>query len=329
MNNKEKALFCEQLAMVLDAGISFSEGIAILPKGLENLNKELEAGLPLAKALENCGIEDDYLLSLIKVGEESGYLSESLKQLSVYYGRMSEVNEKLKEAMAYPMVLIAMMTVIVAVLIYKVLPLFERVLNNIGVGISPLAKILMSSGRYLAIVGLIILVLVILIGIYIYSSFAGRNDIIGGLSSLPLVSKVGKKLSLAKFAFELSLFLNSGYDVDSALKLCEESCHNQEIKEKINQLSRLSNDGESLAEGFLKVKVFAGVYDQLLAIGFKTGKSVEAMSKVASEYEKEADHDINHYLDVIEPIIVGILCLVVGAILLSVMLPLMSIMSSL
>lgn len=326
MNYKEKALFCDQLSMVLESGISLSDGLSAFSLDFKKLEEELNAGISLSLAIEKLGLGDEYMVSLIKVGEESGYLSESLKQLSLYYSRMADVKEKLKDVLTYPILLIVMMLVVIWVLIVKVLPIFNNVLRDIGVTISPLARHLMDLGSGLAIAGLLVLLVIVLLFSYFSLMFKGNDQkLLGNLEKMPFIRKIAHKMALAQFAFELSLLLNSGYEITSSLILCLDSCQNITIKKKIAELI----DEDSLADGLLKTKIFGNIYDQLLAIGFKTGKGVEAMDKVAKDYEKEVDRDINAYLDIVEPLVVGLLCIVVGAILLSVMFPLMSILSSL
>ena len=145
---EELALLCEQLAMILESGMALNDSLRMIAhevddkeyaKILEKIADDIDDNKSLSVALEDAKIFDDYMIKMVDVGERSGYLDSVMRQLAVYYQRLNETNDKLKDALTYPGILVIMMLGVIALLVVKVLPMFEVVLNNMGVDLGGLA----------------------------------------------------------------------------------------------------------------------------------------------------------------------------------------------
>ncbi len=335
----EKAQFCEQMGMVLDGGISASDGLdAILSqvddgeykKVLEDIHEETMNGVALSKAMEDTGLYDSYMINMIKVGEDSGYLDRVFHELGLYYHRMEDTKEKVKNALTYPSILITMMLVVIVVMLVKVLPMFQNVLSNMGIGLGGTSLTLFEIGRNFAIISLVVLLVIFLICVYIFVTIkvSGKSFTVV-LQKFPFTKNLAYKLSVVQFSYALSLLLNSGYHQEDALMMCSDMCEDPGLKEKIDRIVERLNQGDSINDCLLESHIFKEVYNRLLVIGLKSGHFEETMNQVAKAYEKEIDYNINALLDRIEPALVILLTLIVGVILLSIMLPLTGIMASL
>ncbi|MCF0108836.1 MAG: type II secretion system F family protein [Erysipelotrichaceae bacterium] len=334
--NHECTVFTEQLSMIIEAGIPLADGIRAIgeevddkeyQKVLFRISDDMNDHKSLSEALKNAGVFDQYMVSMVEVGEKSGYLDNVMKQLSLYYHRIDSTREKLKDAITYPMVLVVMMLVVIAMLCIKILPLFRTVLRNMGTDLSAFASGAMNMGSILAIVALVILgVLFVAVVFLIWKS---DNGIIGILDKFTLTRELAQKIAVSQFAFAMSLLLNSGYDTSQSLEMIPDMIGDEEIKKKVVGVKEKVDAGTSFSEALIGSKIFSGIYNRMLSIGFKAGKADETMAKISQEYENEVDTSIDRFLDIIEPTLVALLSLVVGIILLSVMLPLMSIMSTL
>lgn len=338
LNELEKAQLCEQISMMLKGGISLSDGFDSLASEEENIeykNKlteikdNLNNNISLSSSLEKSNLFDPYMIGMIRVGETSGYLDKVFSELAIYYHRNNETREKIKSALTYPFILICMMLVVIIVLVLKVLPLFESVLNNIGISLSSLSISLMKLGQVLAIVAVIVLVISVFVLLYCFIVIKQkRYSMINLLEKFRLTKKISYNLALAQFAYCLSLLINSGYSDEDSLRMCIELCENDSLKPKIEKLLNDSKDS-SIEETITKNPIFDKNYNRLLVVGAKSGHIEEAITSIADNYEKEVDYSINAFLNTIEPILVTIMSIIVGIILLAVMLPLTSIMSSL
>lgn len=335
----EKAQFCEQMGMILDGGISTEGGLdAIISqvdegeykKILEDIHEQVLNGVPLSKAMNQTGLYDSYMIHMIEVGEESGYLDRIFHELGLYYQRTENTKEKVKNALTYPSILITMMLVVIIVMLVKVLPLFKNVLSNMGIGLSGASMTLFEIGRNFAIISLVVLVAIFLVCAIVFLTIkvSGKSFTVV-LQKFPFTKNLAYKLSVVQFSYALSLLLNSGYHQEDAMMMCSEMCEDKELKEKIDGITKRLNDGDSINDCLLESHIFKEVYNRLLVIGLKSGHFESTMNQVAKAYEKEIDYNINALLDRIEPALVILLTLIVGVILLSIMLPLTGIMASL
>lgn len=334
----EKAAFCQQLAMMIDGGISLDDGIEMISEQVDNneykqlllsISKDITQGNNLSTALSNSNSFDDYMVNMVTVGETSGYLDKVLNQLSTYYQRNHNTKSKIYDALTYPFILIIMMLVVIIVLVFKILPLFKTVLNNMGLTISSLSNSLMNISQVLAIIILIVLVLIIIILTISLLITKNKNySMITLLEKFKVTSKVSYSLAIAQFAYCLSLLTNSGYNQNDTLDMCYNMCDNTKLKPVLNNIKQES-ENSSLTNALLKYPVFTNTYNRLLILGLKSGHFEQSITTVANEYEKQVDITIDNFINMIEPILVVVMSLIVGIILLSVMLPLTSIMSSL
>ena len=339
MNELEKAQFLDQIGMILDGGISLEDGLdAIVSQVneidyanvLKNIRDEVTSGSSLSKALEHTGYYDSYMIHMITIGEESGYLDKVVHELSHYYYRMNDTKQKIKDALTYPSILVVMMLVVVIILINNILPLFKNVLGNMGISIASSTLVLLDIGKNLAIIALVVLFALFVLVLYVLFTMKGKDDsYITLLRKFFVTKKIAYELSVVQFAYALSLLLNSGIPQENALEMCKDLCTDQSLKDKINKLLADLQSGKSMSECLVESKIFKDVYNRLLVIGIKSGHFETTMNEVAKSYEKDIDAGIAKMLDVVEPTLVILLSIIVGIILVSVMLPLASIMVNL
>lgn len=339
MNELEKAQFLDQIGMILDGGISLEDGLdAIVSQVneidyanvLKNIRDEVNSGSSLSKALEHTGYYDSYMIHMIAIGEESGYLDKVVHELSHYYYRMNDTKQKIKDALTYPSILVVMMLVVVIILINNILPLFKNVLGNMGISIASSTLVLLDIGKNLAIIALVVLFALFVLVLYVLFTMKGKDDsYITLLRKFFVTKKIAYELSVVQFAYALSLLLNSGIPQENALEMCKDLCTDKSLKDKINKLLADLQSGKSMSECLVESKIFKDVYNRLLVIGIKSGHFETTMNEVAKSYEKDIDAGIAKMLDVVEPTLVILLSIIVGIILVSVMLPLASIMVNL
>ncbi len=340
LSPSEISAFCAQLALIIKAGISVREGISIMiddvqdSSGREVLQiilSNVEEGSALAYALGQCECFPKYVVDMVDIGENSGRLDEVMDSLCAYYERNEAINQSIKNAVTYPMTMIAMMAVVIAVLVIKVLPIFQQVFRQLGSEMSAFAQGVMSFGAALSrfSVWSVAAVLALMIfAVLLKRTKAGRVRLSQLYEVLPVVGELSAKIAVARFASAMSLMLSSGLDIDQSLHMANELLQNKQMKEKISGMKELIGRGDSFVNALVEMRVFSGVNASMLTVGFKTGAVDTVMKKIAQRYEEEIDKSISTLISILEPTLVAILSIVVGMILLSVMLPLMGIMSS-
>lgn len=340
LNNSEIASFCSQTAMILNAGITPAEGMNILLQDTTSLQgKEIiqkiqtvcSQGESFSNAVASCNVFPDYVLHMIALGEASGNLDDVMQSLSSYYEREEAISESIKGAVQYPFIMIAMMLLVIFVLITQVLPIFNQVFIQLGSEMTGFTASLLSLGNTLNHYSLLFLViLVLLIGIYLFASWttSGRRLSFRIFSVLPLTKGFYEKVAAGRFASGMTLALSSGMDTFTSLDMISKLVGHKKMQEKIALCKESIQNGDNLAEALAKSSIFSNLYSRMVAVGFKTGSIDTVMQKIAENYEKETDKKLRTIISILEPTLVIILSLIVGMILLSVILPLMGIMSS-
>ncbi len=340
LSNAEIASFCRQAAMIIKAGIAPAEGMDILlndtvnKEGKELLQKisdSCKQGNPFFEALEKTGVFPDYMIKLIALGEESGNTDDVLFSLAQYYEREENISESIKSAVTYPLIMIAMMFIVILVLIVKVLPIFKQVFAQLGTQMSPLAASLLAVGNTLSRYSMVIVVVfLLLIGCLIitYKIPAGRAKIHRFLTRFPLTRGFYDKVAAGRFASGLYLAFTSGMDTYRSLDMISDIVENEDMKAKIKVCKEEMEKDSDLPEALAKAEIFSNLYSRMVTVGFRSGSIDLVMKQISRNYDDETEKQLNHIISIIEPTLVIILSLIVGLILMSVLLPLMGIMSS-
>lgn len=336
LSSGEVAIFCEQVAMIVRAGIPISDGVAMMKQEvadarlrgmLEGMTEQLDDNIPLDKVLEEVGGFPRYMIQMVRIGFESGRADEVMELLEKYYHKEESIKQTLRRVITYPMILIGMMSIMVLVLSTKVLPVFEDILGNLGMQMSGVATRLMKMGLGMSQYTVIILLAVISIGLFGMWVFKqkGKESL---THKMLMKSNIYEKLAIQRFASAMSLMISSGVDTEYAMDLASELVDHEIVKAKITECTELVNQGESFTNALSKVGLFSDMTTRMLIIGTKTGYLDQAMQKVSQHYEEAVEEALGKMLARVEPTAIIILAIVIGGILLSVMLPLMSIMSS-
>ncbi len=340
LSNYEISSFCRQMALLIKAGISPTEGISILildthdksaKELLESINQVLLSGERFHVALEMSGVFPDYMLHMVTIGEESGSLDTVMESLADYYEREENISSSIKSAISYPLIMIFMMLVVVLVLIIKVLPIFEQVFAQLGTNMSGFSQSLLNIGNILNKYSFVMIILLVIIaGLFIFFSltYKGKELFKKFLSKFRSTKKVIQELDSARFASGMVLTLSSGMDTYEGLSLVNKLVETDEMKEKIEVCRNLLIDGDSFPEALEKANIFTSFYSQMVSVGFKAGSMDTAMKQIAQRFEKETERKIYSLISILEPTLVIMLSIIVGMILLSVILPLMGIMST-
>lgn len=332
LGNLEIASFCDQLSMIVSAGIPLYEGVSILHDDapdeatagiLSSISSSLDQGNSFCDALKETKVFPKYVLDMIEIGETSGKLEEVLTALTQYYKREETIQNSIKNAVTYPLIMIAMMLAVILVLIAKVLPVFHQIYIELGSDLTGFAGTMIRFSdllnQYLIVIILVIIIAAIAVFLFTRSE-TGR--------------RIAKKSSLAmstassRFANCMALALSSGLDTDQGLLFAEQLVDNPYMASRIKKCRDLTASGKGFEDAILTSDIFAKIYASMITIGFKTGSMDEVMHKISDEYAEETDKQIAKFISILEPTLVIILSIFIGLILISFLLPLIGIMSS-
>ncbi len=337
---EETALLCDQIAMILSSGIPLFDGIETLCDNYKDTacgerfrtiyDKLLETG-ELHLALGESGLFPRYAVSMVKIGERTGRLDAVMATLSAYYTWEASVRSSIKNAILYPSVLLLMMAVVIAILVLSVLPVFSNVFAGLGAELTGSTEGLMRAGvtigwAVLAVIGALLMIMIVLL---LLTKTSKRESVLAFVSALlPPVRRARARLAAARFASVLAIMLKGGCNIDEALQLAGEVAPDEEARKRTLNCAELMQQGSSFASAVAASDIFEPIHAKMVLMGDASGKLDAAMERLAEIYQELADDSIHYLVTLIEPTLVALLSAVIGGILLSVMLPLVSILSS-
>ena len=341
LSNLQTAGLCRELALLLHAGVSVGDGLSLLAQEesaaalrpvLENMAHYTDEGGSLAGAMREAACFPGYVCGLVEVGERSGRTEEALQALAGYYDGREQMDRRIRAALLYPSVLMLVMLVVIVVLLSRVLPVFNDVYASLGGELTGLAGGLLTLGMGLdaAMPVLCVILAVVVITLGVFSVSGGfRQKVLGFWQKRWGDRGIARRLSDARFAQALSMGMRSGLPMEESLDLA------QGLLEEVPAASArcracrsLLEEGCDLAQALRQTQVLPASACRMLALGVRSGSADSVMEEISRRLAREADQALEDRAAQIEPAMVLVCSLMVGAILLSVMLPLMNIMSA-
>ena len=334
-------MLCSELAMLLDAGLTIIDSLQVLKEDesnkdakdmMQTLIDALDIGGQFSGALRISSLFPRYMVHMVEIGEKTGRLVQTLKALSEYYDRQVRLSVTIKNSILYPAILLVLMIVVVLVLIVQVLPIFNDIFSRLGTQMSPLAVSLMNFGRWLGDASVVIAA--ILCVIFIIAILAWVLPGLRKAFSKVFTNRWGSKgvfgkIASSRFVFAMTLAMASGLDIEDAINIAANvSGGSRAIDKKHKRCMELLNSGSSLSDALSASGILTLQDGKMLSIGSRSGKADEAMAEIARRSDLDVRDSIDRIVGRIEPTLVIISSVVVGVILLSVMLPLMGIMTS-
>lgn len=342
LNNTYISMLCSELAMLLDAGLTLSDSIQILiddepskdgRKVLVGLLESLESGESFSKSLKTSSHFPQYMIQMVEIGELTGHIAETLTALSEYYERQVRLAATIKNSILYPAVLFALVIIVVLVLIIQVLPIFNDVFGRLGVQMTPLATSLMQFGQWLGNVSFVIAIIFASLFVVAFLTFVIpglRKSLFKCLSNTFGHKGIWGKVSTSRFVFAMRLASASGLDIDDAINAALSVCGcPKSADSKQTRCGELLNKGKTLADALTEISLLSPADGRMLSIGDRSGKINDALAEIARRSDIRLHDDIDRIVSKIEPTLVVLSSVIVGIILLSVMLPLMTIMTTL
>ena len=320
------------LSGLLKAGIPLQEGIDLLiDEGedeafIEKIAEGLKEYKPIEQVCETVDAIPQYSKDVIKIGAKAGRLEEALEGLSLYYERMDEISQSIRTILMYPIILSTMLLGIILILILKVTPLIEGIYKNLGEEIAYVWRSFLPIYRGMGIVVILLLSSFIAMILFIGYWFK-QNQFPKWLNKLFIRSKLAYDLSLVKVLFNITLLVKSGLSFQETFEEVKDITNHPFIYEKIHRGCILLEAHTSLIKTLQNIQLFSPIDTKKLSIAYYTGHLDETLSKIVTEYENKLDEKLNILIGRIEFISVTVLALIMGGMLLTIILPLIRIMS--
>ena len=334
-------IFCRELHQLVRTGIPLAEGLTMLREDetdpdtrswLEALCRSTEEGLPLSSALRETEAFPAYMTDMVSLAEETGRLEDVLLSLQRHYDRQLRMAADIRGAVAVPVTLFAVMVAVVILLVTQVLPVFDRVFAQLGVRMGAVATGMMNAGAVLAKAGTgiaVVLVAAAAAALVVALVPALREKFAAGFRRSFGGRGILGQMAAARFASSMSMAVASGLSMEESVELSARLCGGaREIDEKTARCRKDIEEGGSPADALAESGLFTGRDCRLLKLAEQTGSLPDTLEDLAQRQEEESLRRIDRTVGAIEPAIVVITSALAGVILLSVMLPLMGLLSA-
>jgi type IV pilus assembly protein PilC len=343
VDSKELAIFTRQFSVMIDAGLPLVQCLEILAGQQENkifqkilngVRASVEGGATLSASMKQYDkVFDPLYYNMVEAGETGGILDTILQRLSSYIEKNVKLKRAVKSAMIYPVAVIGIAVMVITLLLWKVVPIFTTLFNGLGVDLPLPTRIVIGMSKFIgSIYGFLILVFVVGVGIALklwYATPQGRYALDHVLLRLPLVGILLRKIAVARFTRTLGTLISSGVPILEGLDITARTSGNAVVEKAISQTRKAVEAGRSLVDPLKETDVFPGMVTQMIGVGEQTGAMDAMLQKIADFYEDEVDAAVKDLLTALEPMMILFLGIVVGGIVVSMYLPLFSLIGKL
>jgi type IV pilus assembly protein PilC len=343
VNAKELAVFTRQFSVMIDAGLPLVQCLEILAsqqenkffqKVLTNTRSMVEGGATLSTAMRaSPKVFDGLYVNMVEAGETGGILDIILQRLSTYIEKNVKLQRAVKSALVYPVGVLTVAAGVITLLLWKVVPIFATLFTGLGVTLPLPTKIVIALSNFIgSYFGLLILVAIIgsVVGLKVwYGTPQGKFILDSVILKLPILGLLMRKIAVARFTRTLGTLISSGVPILEGLDITAKTSGNAVVERALQKVRKALEEGKSLTEPLKESNVFPGMVTQMIAVGEQTGAMDAMLQKIADFYEEEVDAAVKDLLTALEPVMIVFLGVVVGGVVISMYLPLFSLIGKL
>ncbi len=334
VKGRDLVVFTRQLSTMIDAGLPLVQGLTILSEQTENptlrkvlkqVTKDVEGGATLADALEkHPKIFDDLFVNLVGAGEVGGVLDTVLQRLAVHTEKSEKLKSKIRGAMTYPAVIVAIAILVMAVILIFVIPVFQEMFSSFGQALPATTQLVVDLSGFVkgnihwVILGAILLVFLVR---RIRATKKGRKATDALMLKLPVFGDLLKKTAVARFTRTLGTMVNSGVPILDGLEIVAKTSGNVVLEEVIMEVRASIAEGQTIAEPLSESDVFPAMVVQMISVGEATGALDTMLGKIADFYEDEVDAAVEALTSMLEPLLMLFLGGTIGGLVVAMYLP--------
>ncbi|WP_169582755.1 MULTISPECIES: type II secretion system F family protein [Microbacterium] len=338
VNAKSLAIFARQMAGLLNAGLPLMRALTILidqtedkklQPALVQVHADVEGGASLSGAMgRHPDVFPPLLLSIVKVGETGGFLGQALTSIADNYKREAELQNKIKSATTYPVIVLIIAVVGVLAMVTFVVPVFESMFANLGGQLPIPTQILVTISRNMWWILPLLAILVIAV-----IAWWARNKnteqtrrVVDPIKlKLPIFGKLATKIAVARFSRNLSMMLEAGVPIIQALSIVGQASNNWKIEQAVREVQDSIRQGKSFSAPLAKAEVFPPMVPQMVLVGEESGTLSEMLSSIADFYEDEVETATSQLSATIEPLMIVVLGVIIGGMVIALYLPIFTI----
>jgi len=339
---KDTAVFFRQFSVMIDAGLPLVQCLEILAANQENqifqkcltgVRQSVEGGATLSNSMRQYPkIFDDLTTNMIEAGEAGGILDTILQRLATYVEKAVKLKSAVKSALIYPVSVISIACLVVGCLLKFVVPIFANMFSSMGVDLPLPTKIVIGLSNFVGRFWWLMFaaLIVIFVGIrYIRKDPKGRYMFDKMLLNLPVLGGVLRKIAVARFTRTLGTLITSGVPILEGLSITARTSGNAVLEDALMKVRKAVEEGRTIVDPLKESGVFPNMVTQMIGVGEATGAMDAMLQKIADFYEDEVDAATKDMLTLLEPIMIGFLGVAVGGIVISLYMPLFSMIAKL
>jgi type IV pilus assembly protein PilC len=338
----EVAIFTRQFSVMLDAGLPLVQCLEAMSQQnsnaafkvvLEQIRSDVEAGSTLSDAMSrHPKVFDALYTNMIAAGEAGGILDTILQRLAQFIEKIVKLKSALRSALIYPAVVLSIAVAVVAIILWKVVPVFKTLFQGFNMELPLLTRIVIAMS---SIVETYVLFMAVGAGVIAFSvrsyygTDKGRHMIDRLLLKIPVLGEVFRKIGVARFTRTLATLLSSGVSILEGLDITAKTAGNAILEDTVRQIRSSIEEGKTMTEPMKQSKFFPAMVTQMVAVGESTGELDNMLIKVADYYEEEVDVIMANLMTLLEPLLMVFLGVVVGGIVISMYMPLFKLIQNL
>jgi type IV pilus assembly protein PilC len=339
VNLKELAVYSRQISVLVDADLPLIQSLTMLADQTKNayfkeviqtIRKDVEAGSTLNEAKRKYPkVFDDLYCNLVASGEQSGSLDVMLRRLAEYLENVVKLRSQVKQAMTYPLAVLIFSIVVTIFMMWKVVPVFSNIFIELGADMPLLTVLVLTVSNFVQ--KYILFIFAGLIGSvflfrYIKKTTSGRRIIDQATLKMPLFGGLMQKVALSRITRTLATLLSGGVPMLESLKITSTTAGNVILEDRIVEARTMVSEGGNLTDAFREKAHFPLMVTQMVSVGEATGTLDGMLGKLADFYDDEVEAAVGSLLSILEPILLIVVGGLIGAIVISMYLPVFSLM---
>lgn len=332
---KDVVILSRQIATLFDAQVSALKTFSMLAVNTENkllgrkitqIGDDLQAGVSISGALiKHPDVFSEFYVNMVRVGEETGKLSQVFLQLALYLDRQYAITSKTRNALIYPAFVIFTFFVVMSLMFVIVIPKLSTIILDAGQAIPFYTKIIIAVSSFFVNYGFLLLIFLILLGIWLWklsSTEAGKTYLDHTRLSIPIVGDLYKKLYLSRISDNLDTMLSSGVPIIRAIDITSDVVGSRVYRDVLRDAADAVKSGLALSAALERHSAqIPGIMIQMVKVGEETGSLGAILKNLTEFYKREVDDSVDTLVGLIEPVMIVVLGLGVGILLVSVLMP--------
>lgn len=328
------AIFTRQFSVMIDAGLPLVQCLEILgtqsdnkvfKRSLLQIRQDVESGSSLADSMrKHPKIFNDLYTNMVAAGEAGGILDTILQRLAAYIEKSVKLNSQVKSAMIYPTAVISIAVLVVAVILWKVIPVFASLFAGLGAELPFPTVVVIKLSNFIAsfwwLIGIVIVGTIIFLRKY-HATYRGKRVLDGLLLKVPVLGMLLRKIAVARFCRTLATLTSSGVPILDGLSITAKTAGNSIVEDAIMATRKSVEEGKTISEPLGDTDVFPPMVVQMIAVGEQTGALDTMLSKIADFYEDEVDTAVAGLMKLLEPVLIAFLGVAVGGIVIAMYMP--------